>query len=195
MTDESDLALVMRAAAFAADKHRKLRRKDVDETPYVNHLIAVASTLAVEGAVNDSVVLAAAFLHDTLEDTETTEAELNAAFGLEVTRIVVEVTDNKALPKAERKIQQVVHAAQLSHKARLVKLADKISNLRDLSTLPPADWSLERRNDYFVWAKKVVDQIRGTHLALEALFDQESTRRPADPISNEKAAQVVIRKL
>jgi guanosine-3',5'-bis(diphosphate) 3'-pyrophosphohydrolase len=180
LTEESDLALIMRAAAFAADKHRDLRRKDVDASPYINHPIAVANTLAAEAGVDDKVVLAAALLHDTIEDTDTTESELKAAFGAEVTGVVVEVTDNKALPKAERKRLQVEHAPHLSHRAKLVKLADKISNLRDISTSPPADWSLERKREYFDWSKSVVDGMRGTHARLEALFDQEHQRRPGD---------------
>jgi guanosine-3',5'-bis(diphosphate) 3'-pyrophosphohydrolase len=188
LTEESDLALLTRAAAFAADKHRDLRRKDIDAPPYINHPIAVANTLAAEAGVDDKIVLAAALLHDTIEDTGTTEGELEAAFGAEVTGVVVEVTDNKALPKAERKRLQVEHAPHLSLRAKLVKLADKISNLRDISTSPPADWSLERKREYFDWAKRVVDGMRGSHARLEALFDQEYQRRPGDSLDTADVA-------
>src|SRR5688572_2187916 len=121
MTDE--LELVVRAAAFAADKHRNQRRKDHEASPYINHPIALAQVLICEAGVQDPVVLAAALLHDTIEDTATTPQELVEHFGPDVAAIVEEVTDDKELPKAERKRLQIEHAAQLSERARLVKLA------------------------------------------------------------------------
>jgi guanosine-3',5'-bis(diphosphate) 3'-pyrophosphohydrolase len=117
-------------------------------------------------------VLIVAVLHDTIEDTETTEQELLRLFGKDVTDIVVEVTDDKSLPKAERKRLQVEHAADISLRVKLVKLADKICNLRDIAKSPPADWSLERKQGYFDWAKAVVDGLRGAHPGLEAMFDE-----------------------
>ncbi|WP_321876760.1 HD domain-containing protein [Paraburkholderia bannensis] len=164
--------LLIRAAAFAAEKHRNQRRKDAHASPYINHPIALANVLSNEGDVNDQVVLIAALLHDTLEDTETTAAEIETQFGLEVAQIVQEVTDDKRLPKAERKRLQIEHAAHISPQAKLVKLADKIANLRDIANSPPADWSLERKREYFAWSKAVVDQLRGVHSKLEAIFDQ-----------------------
>jgi GTP diphosphokinase / guanosine-3',5'-bis(diphosphate) 3'-diphosphatase len=175
---KTDLTLILGAAAFAADKHRTLRRKDADASPSINHPIGLANTLVSEADVQDPVVLAAAFLHDTVEDTETSEAELRAAFGPEVTAVVMEVTDDKSLHKAERKRLQIVHAGELSSRAKLVKLADKICNLRDISGSPPAGWSLERKREYFDWAKQVVDGLRGSHPRLEQLFDAEYARRP-----------------
>jgi GTP diphosphokinase / guanosine-3',5'-bis(diphosphate) 3'-diphosphatase len=166
------------AIAFAADKHRMQRRKDPDASPYINHPIALANVLANEGAVEDVVVLAAAVLHDTIEDTETTAPELLAAFGAEIAGVVVEVTDDKTLSKQTRKQAQIDHAADLSHRAKLVKLADKICNVRDVASSPPADWPLERRQDYFDWAKKVVDRMRGAHPELEQLFDKAYRLRP-----------------
>jgi guanosine-3',5'-bis(diphosphate) 3'-pyrophosphohydrolase len=163
--------LLIRAVAFAADKHRNQRRKDAEASPYINHPIALADLLANEGDITDSAVLCAALLHDTIEDTETTTAELEAVFGPEITGIVLEVTDDKSLPKDERKRLQIEHASNASLKARLVKLADKICNLRDLQTSPPADWSPERKHAYFVWASQVVAGLRGTHMGLEAVFD------------------------
>ena len=163
--------LLIRAVAFAADKHRNQRRKDAEASPYINHPFALADLLVNEGGVTDPAVLCAALLHDTIEDTETTAAELEAVFGHEIAGIVLEVTDDKALPKDKRKLLQIEHAAHASPKAKLVKLADKICNLRDLGSSPPADWSLARKQAYFAWAAQVVAGLRGTHARLEAVFD------------------------
>ena len=111
-------------------------------------------------------------------DTETTEQELVKEFGQEIAGIVLEVTDDKTLPKAERKRLQIEHAGAVSPRAKLVKLADKICNLRDLASSPPADWSLQRKRDYFDWAKAVVDGLRGSHPRLEAIFDEVYKARP-----------------
>jgi guanosine-3',5'-bis(diphosphate) 3'-pyrophosphohydrolase len=167
-----ELTLVVRALHFAAGKHRGQRRKDVHASPYINHPIAVLSILAEEGGIAEPAVLCAALLHDTIEDTETTPEELEAAFGVQVRDIVLAVSDDKTLPKAERKRLQILHAAEASYEARLVKLADKIANLRDLAASPPADWDKVRRVGYCEWACSVVDQVRGTHEGLEHLFDQ-----------------------
>lgn len=166
------------AISFAATKHRDQRRKDLAASPYINHPIALANVLANEAGIDDERVLIAAVLHDTVEDTETTEQELVKEFGQEIAGIVLEVTDDKALPKAERKRLQVEHAGTISRRAKLVKLADKICNLRDLANSPPADWPLQRRRDYFDWAKEVVDGLRGTHPGLETIFDEAYKARP-----------------
>jgi guanosine-3',5'-bis(diphosphate) 3'-pyrophosphohydrolase len=118
------------------------------------------------------VVLLGALLHDTVEDTDTTFEELSDRFGPEVAQVVKELTDDKSLPKATRKELQVEHASHMSDRAKLIKLADKTSNLRDIANAPPPDWSIERRAEYCDWGKRVVDQIRGTHPVLEALFDR-----------------------
>lgn len=177
MKDENDLAFMLRTAAFAARKHSAQRRKDAEASPYINHPIALAHLLAGHG-ITDRNVLAAALLHDTIEDTDTTSAELEGAFGEKIASIVREVTDDKSLKKAERKRLQIEHAAHASREAKLVKLADKISNLRDIAASPPPAWTLERRREYFDWAKQVIDRVRGTHPALEELFDKEYARRP-----------------
>jgi guanosine-3',5'-bis(diphosphate) 3'-pyrophosphohydrolase len=166
------------ALSFAADKHRNQRRKDKEASPYINHPIMLAKILAVEGGVEDGLVLGAAVLHDTIEDTETSYEELAAQFGREIADVVLEVTDDKALPKAERKQRQIDHAPQLSRAAKLVKLADKIANVRDVADHPPSEWPIERRREYFDWAKRVVDGLRGTHERLEAAFDAAYARRP-----------------
>ncbi len=169
---------ILAAIAFAADKHRNQRRKDAAASPYINHPIALANVLANEAGIDDERVLIAAILHDTIEDTETTIQELVRQFGQEVADIVGEVTDDKALPKAERKQQQIDHAPTISRRAKLVKLADKICNLRDIASSPPAGWSLRRKHDYFDWAKAVIDRLRGVHPSLEYLFDTAYKARP-----------------
>ena len=176
---KGELALLLKALAFAAHKHRDQRRKDPEASPYINHPIALADVLVNEGGVTDVEVLCAALLHDTVEDTATTPEELGAAFGARVARIVAEVTDDKTLPKAERKRLQVEHAGGLSPEAKLVKLADKICNLRDVAERPPAKWDRARQREYFDWAKRVIDGLRGAHARLEAAFDAVYSRRPA----------------
>jgi guanosine-3',5'-bis(diphosphate) 3'-pyrophosphohydrolase len=149
-----DMGLVLRATAFAALKHRDQRRKDAEASPYINHPIALADLLWDLGGVRDPVVIAAALLHDTIEDTETSATELRRAFGAKVAGIVGEVTDDKRLPKERRKELQIEHAAHISKSAKLVKLADKICNLRDILASPPKDRSIERKRQYFDWAKR-----------------------------------------
>ena len=175
----AELALLLKALAFAAAKHRDQRRKDAGASPYINHPIALADVLVNEGRVHDVTVLAAALLHDTLEDTETLPAEIETGFGAAILKVVQEVSDDKNLVKAERKRLQIEHAARLSREAKLVKLADKICNLRDVDETPPANWSLERKREYFEWAKQVIDGLRGVHPALEAVFDRAYAKRPA----------------
>ncbi len=178
LADGPGLGLILKALEFAAMKHRDQRRKDAQASPYINHPIQLANVLCRDGGVMDPVVIAAALLHDTLEDTQTTAAELRAAFGVEIAGIVEEVTDDKSMLKAERKRLQVEHAAGLSHGARLVKLADKICNVRDVAGHPPAKWDLTRRREYFDWAKAVVDRMRGTHPELERRFDEAHALKP-----------------
>ncbi len=165
------LGLVLAAAVFAARKHRDQRRKDQERSPYINHPLDVIHILYVEGGVRDPEVLAAALLHDTVEDTDTTLEELTARFGAQVAGLVAEVTDDRTLPKAQRKQQQIEHAPHISEGAKLVKLADKISNLRDVAQAAPIGWDESRRLEYFQWATRVVDGLRGTHFALEQVFD------------------------
>ncbi len=173
-----NVSLVVKAANFAAFKHRNQRRKDADASPYINHPIALANVLSNEAGITDSIVLCAALLHDTIEDTETTLEELQSEFGKAIASVVMEVTDDKTLPKAERKRLQIVHAKTASRRARLVKLADKICNLRDVATSPPPKWNLRRKRKYFDWAKQVIDRLRGTNRKLEKLFDEAFSQRP-----------------
>jgi guanosine-3',5'-bis(diphosphate) 3'-pyrophosphohydrolase len=172
MTAPSGLALVLAAADFAARRHRDQRRKGTPGEPFINHPLRVANILAAEHGVDDPIVVAAAILHDILEDTNTTQAELEARFGAEVAGVVAEVSDDPTLDNAHQKQAQVVGAPGLSERARLLRLADKIANVHDLVHRPP-DWHLARKRFYLQWARLVVDPIRGTHPALEARFDAE----------------------
>ncbi len=169
--DAEILTQIFDALRYASEQHRDQRRKGEDESPYVNHLIAVADLLVAVGGVRDSDVVCAGILHDTLEDTETTADELEQRYGVRVRGIVEEVSDDQALVKEERKRRQIEHAPHISYEAKLVKLADKISNVGDVGAFPPAGWSHERRVDYIVWAEEVVAGLRGTNEALEARFD------------------------
>ncbi len=171
-----DTVLLLDAIHFAADRHRYQRRKDPDATPYINHPLSLAELLARVGGVRDPVVLIAAVLHDTVEDTETTPDELEARYGAEVRRVVDEVTDDRSLGQAERKALQVQHAAHSSSRAKLVKLADKICNVIDVTEHAPPDWQPERRIAYLDWSARVVDACRGTNTALEAEFDRVLAR-------------------
>ena len=168
----NNLKKLLEAASFAAQRHTGHKRKGSAGEPYINHPMEVANMLANVGNVDDYDVLIAALLHDTVEDTGTKTEEIAERFGERVSGIVAEVTDDKSLPKQERKRLQIEHAAHLSPEAKLVKLGDKISNIRDVSNNPPADWDIKRRRDYIDWGEKVVAGLRGTNPALEALFDE-----------------------
>ena len=163
---------LFKALHFAADKHRDQRRKDADASPYINHPIEVAELLARVGGVRDLVVLQAAILHDTIEDTQTTPEELEAAFGAHVRKVVEEVTDDTTLLKQDRKRLQIEHAPHVSREAQLVKLADKIANVKAVTETPPAKWPLSRRKEYLDWTEQVVAGVRGCNPPLEQLYDE-----------------------
>ncbi|XP_069321802.1 guanosine-3',5'-bis(diphosphate) 3'-pyrophosphohydrolase MESH1 isoform X2 [Eulemur rufifrons] len=148
----SEAAQLLEAADFAARKHRQQRRKDPEGTPYINHPIGVARILTHEAGITDIAVLQAALLHDTVEDTDTTLDEVELHFGAQVRRLVEEVTDDKTLPKMERKRLQVEQAPHSSPGAKLVKLADKLYNLRDLNRCTP-EGSPGRAVDFLLWRR------------------------------------------
>ncbi|MEW8315826.1 MAG: HD domain-containing protein [Candidatus Thiodiazotropha endolucinida] len=173
-----ELRQLIKTLAFATQKHRHQRRKDIEASPYINHPITLVDILVNEGDITDPDTLIAALLHDTIEDTDATVEEIEAEFGQAIAEIVMEVTDDGNLPKLERKALQIKHAPALSYKAKLVKLADKIANLRDIDRSPPAGWTLQRSQAYFDWAKEVIDGLRGTHETLEAIFDRAYEKRP-----------------
>jgi guanosine-3',5'-bis(diphosphate) 3'-pyrophosphohydrolase len=161
---------LLAAAQFAAQKHRNQRRKTIDLAPYINHPITVADLLARVGSVTDVAILQAALLHDTIEDTETTPADLEQHFGSEVRDLVEEVSDNRQLPKAERKRLQIEHAPHLSPGAALIKLADKIANITDITDTEPVGWPPGRKREYLLWAKEVVDRLPVRSEPLQLLF-------------------------
>lgn len=183
------LVQIMKAADDAARWHVTQRRKGVAQEPYVNHLLEVASlvTAATEGREPDLVI--AALLHDAIEDQGVAIEVIHRKYGQKVAGIVMEVTDDKSLPKAERKRLQVESAGHKSREAKLIKLADKTSNLRTIASSPAADWSVERRLEYVQWARNVVAQVRGVSPWLEQEFDDaakhaEKSISPAVPLES-----------
>lgn len=172
MMDETELSKLVHAIAFAADKHQNQRRKGCKHRPYINHPIEVMHLLWDVGCVRDINTLTGALLHDTLEDTDTTPEELRLHFGEEVLHIVEEVTDDKTLPKQMRKQLQIEHAPHASKSAQVIKVADKCSNVYDLSHEPPNGWSMHRIVDYLDWSEKVVAGIRDVNPGLVAYFDK-----------------------
>ena len=167
---------ILEAAHFAAVKHAGQRRKGATADPYVNHLLEVAELIS--GAIPDAdpTLVIAALLHDTVEDVGVTKEDLVQRFGARAADLVMEVTDDKSLPKDERKRLQIEHAPKLSVGAQTIKLADKISNLRAILISPPVDWSFERRKQYFEWAKQVVDALSSPNPGLKQEFNRLYTR-------------------
>jgi len=166
---------ILAAAEFAAQKHAGQRRKGAAQEPYINHVIEVARLVAESGEQTDVELIMACLLHDTVEDTDATTEQLAAIFGSDVASLVAEVTDDKSLPKETRKALQVKNASHKSSRAQTLKVADKISNLRSILVSPPAGWDLERRRQYFEWAKQVVDRLHSANPALKAEFDRVYT--------------------
>jgi guanosine-3',5'-bis(diphosphate) 3'-pyrophosphohydrolase len=169
-TEDNPVLKIARAVHFAALKHKAQRRKGEDAEPYINHLAEVSETLALHTNGEDLNLVIAGLLHDTLEDTETTYDELIATFGHDVADLVKEVTDDKGLPKTERKRLQVENAPHKSSRAKMIKIADKLSNLNSILNSPPKDWSPDRKREYFEWAKRVVDGCGGINSGLDEAF-------------------------
>jgi len=169
--NQPDTTKLLHAVRYAAHQHRTQKRKGPDGSPYINHPVEAAEILTSIGGITDIDVLRAAVLHDTVEDTDSTKEELTQEFSPEVAALVMEVTDNKSLPKAERKRLQIEHTRTMSHGARLIKIADKICNVREVLHSPPDGWVIERRREYVEWAAKVVDGCRGSNTELEKHFD------------------------
>lgn len=172
----NNLSSLLEAVSFAAKKHTGHTRKGSTREPYINHPLEVASLLASVGGVEDFDVLIAAVLHDTIEDVGVTKEEIAERWGEKVASIVAEVTDDKSLEKQERKRLQIEHAPHLSRQAKLVKLADKISNITDVMNSPPADWDRDRRLEYVNWGEAVAAGLRGTNEPLEQYFDEVASR-------------------
>lgn len=163
--------LILKAGYRAACLHSFQKRKD-GKTPYINHPLEVAWLLSEVGKIRDQDILAAALLHDTIEDTEMTMDFLTSEFNFKIASYVAEVTDDKSLSHDERKAAQIQKSPNLTYGARLIKIADKIANVRALTPEYPLGWDSERKNHYVRWAQKVIEKIRNTHPALEALFDK-----------------------
>ncbi len=170
MSKENNMDLVFTALRFAAEKHHNQKRKDTRQTPYINHPIEVVETLWRVGRVRDPMTLAGAILHDTVEDTPTSFEEIREVFGEEMESLVRELTDDKTLPKLERKRLQIEKAPYASLRAKQIKLADKICNFADLIQRPPVDWELERVQQYFEWGNRVVEGLRGCNFELEQFY-------------------------
>jgi (p)ppGpp synthase/HD superfamily hydrolase len=167
-----DWIAVLRAADAAARWHVNQRRKGATQEPYVNHLLEVAALVAEATSGADPELVVAALLHDSIEDQEVPRAVLVERFGEGVARLVEEVTDDKSLAKQERKRLQVEHAEHISRRAKILKLADKISNLRAIAASPPPDWSVKRRLEYVAWARSVAAGLIGVSEPLERAFEE-----------------------
>jgi (p)ppGpp synthase/HD superfamily hydrolase len=163
---------VLRAADAAARWHVHQRRKGAAEEPYINHLLEVAMLVAEATEGKDPELVIAALLHDAIEDCEVPRELIAKSFGADVADLVAEVTDDKSLPKECRKEMQVATAHKKSPGAKVIKLADKTSNLRALATSPAPDWSVRRKLEYISWARKVAAGLRGTNALLETQFDE-----------------------
>jgi GTP diphosphokinase / guanosine-3',5'-bis(diphosphate) 3'-diphosphatase len=174
-----DLSLVLKALEFSAVRHRKQFRKGEDKSPYINHPIQVANLLANEAGEKDTVLIAATILHDVVEDTVEGKKEkkklvelIRTEFGEEILSVTLEVTDDKSLSKKERKRLQIEHAPRLSPRAKKLKIADKIMNVRDITNNPPLKWGMGRIRRYLDWSEKVVSGLRGVNQKLDAIFDE-----------------------
>jgi (p)ppGpp synthase/HD superfamily hydrolase len=163
------MSKILEAAFFAARKHTHQRRKNIEDIPYINHPLEVADLLSAAG-VTDEDILCAALLHDTVEDTGTRTAEIESYFGPVVSGYVMEVSDDRSLPKEERKRLQVLHASLLSQGATLIKLADRISNLRSITSEAPKGWTVARQLEYFRWSMEVFENLPKNGGKLEDLF-------------------------
>ena len=171
------IPLILKALEFSSHRHRSQRRKGRREIPYINHPIEVACLLANEGGETDPILLTAAILHDVIEDTvdsadEKKElmAEISARFGEDILSVTMEVTDDKSLEKKERKRLQIEHASHISARAKKLKIADKITNLRDIIIDPPDWWTHYRIVEYLDWSEQVVNGLKGVSPELESLF-------------------------
>ncbi|MGC2697719.1 MAG: HD domain-containing protein [Candidatus Angelobacter sp.] len=172
ISSAADVQRILEAARFAAQKHAQQKRKGANGEPYVNHLLEVAQLIAGSSDVLDTELVMAGLLHDTVEDTGVTPQELEERFGKDIAALVAEVTDDKSLPKETRKTLQIQNAPGKSERAQTLKLADKISNLRSLLANPPVGWDLERKQQYFEWARQVVAGLTAPNPVLKAEFDK-----------------------
>ena len=184
----ADLRRLTKALLFAAEAHRNQRRKGAAQEPYLNHLVEVLDLLVQATDGTDTDLLIAAVLHDVVEDTSATPEDVVENFGDRVAEIVRENSDDMSLPKAERRRARIAGMPLKSREARLVKMADVISNLRAIAVSPPAGWPAERRLSYLESCRQLIDVVRGTDATIERTFDQtaadvERTIREEAPFS------------
>ncbi len=177
-----DFEKLLKAVEFAAEKHEGQVRKDAEKTPYIIHPIGVAELVWDVGDIRSVNVLVSALLHDTLEDTNATEEEIEALFGSRVLYTVEEVTNDPDLSSQENKERQVAHAPTMSLDGQLVKLADRLHNVRDLGS-PPPSWSEEQVDGYYGWGAKLLAVLRGTNQGLEGALEEliDSYNLDSDP--------------
>ncbi len=171
---KESIIILLKALQFAAEKHKYQKRKGADRVPYINHPIDVAYHLCCTARITDVKILAAALLHDTIEDTDATAEDIKVLFGEEILKLVLDVTDDKSLAKKERKRLQVEHAGELSPGASLIKLSDKLSNISDIADSPPRGWSRKRKKEYVGWSRAVVDRLREPNKTLENAFHRKA---------------------
>lgn len=164
-------AKILEALTFAAEQHKYQRRAGFEPLPYINHILKVTDALVNIGHEKDTALILSAILHDVVEDTNISFAEITEKFGHQVRSVVEELTDDMSLSYAERKRLQVQQAHQLSLPARKIRIADKASNLEDIFTYE-LDWPIEKKMAYLENAIQVVEKIRGSNDALEKWFDE-----------------------
>ena len=167
------IILVTRAAEFAARAHARHRRKDAGQTPYVNHLAHVARLLAEAGC--DANLVAAGYLHDTIEDVRISHGALVSEFGQDIADLVLAVTDDKKQRWQKRKKAQIDRAADATPRVAALKLADKISNLHSLRDAPPHGWTAAEIATYVDWAHQVVTRLPSPNAALWADYEKIRT--------------------
>jgi len=179
--------MVLKAAETAARWHADQKSKGTSGAPYITHLLEVALLVAEATSAKDPNLILAALLHDAIEDQDIDRDEIARRFGKDVAALVAEVTDDKSLPSKERKRLQVEQAPRKSRRAKVLKLADKVSNVRSIVNDPP-DWPARRRLAYVQWGREVVAGLRGTSAQLEGLFD-EAAREAEEAIAAETSSQ------
>jgi guanosine-3',5'-bis(diphosphate) 3'-pyrophosphohydrolase len=171
----NDILKLLTAVDFAADKHKFQRRKGQNEMiPYINHPLQIARLIAEHYGTQNTDLLVAAILHDIIEDTETTPEEIEEKFGSHVKDIVLEVSDDKNLNKADRKRLQVENSPRISGEGKIIKLADKICNVKDITAFPPKGWDNERIIEYIRWSRSVINGVKGVNKKMEEIFERVS---------------------
>lgn len=180
----NDILLLTQAMRFAADCHADHRRKGESQEPYVNHVIEVAELVAEATKGEDINLVAAALLHDVLEDTDVTRAEMAEKFNTDIADLVHEVTNDEALTKAAQKTAQITSAPGKSDRAKILKLSDKTANFRSILNSPPLDWSVARKRDYLEHGRQVAEGLAGENTWLDDQF-AATARRLMEQIDTE----------